>query len=149
MGDFVMNNENMNQNNQQNQNGYQQPQYQQPQYQQPQYQPQQKPPRNPQDGRAFSITALVIGCISVALCWAPIMNIILLACGILAIIFGNKGRKMSIMAYGKPSGIATAGFILGILGTAIVGLGAVSCVACYACASCASCGSASMLNGLF
>ena len=139
-----MNNENMNQNNNQ------QPQYQQqpPQYQPP-YQPYQKPPRNPLDGRAFSITALVIGCCSVALCWTPVMNIILLACGILAIIFGNKGRKMSIMAYGKPSGIATAGFVLGIVGTAITGLGAVSCVACYACSSCISCGTADMFNSLF
>ena len=67
------------------------------------------------------------------------MNIILLACGIMAIIMGNKGRKMSIMAYGKASGLATAGFILGIVGTAITGIGALSYIACVSCL-CTSCG---------
>ncbi len=141
-----MNNENMNpQDNQQNQGGNQQPQYQQPQYQyqQPQYQyqqPQYQPaPRNPHDGRGFSVASLVIGCCSIVLCWTPVLNLILLACGIIAIIMGTVGRKKSILAYGKASGLATAGLILGIIGTVITGIGAVSCLACIGCSSCAAC----------
>lgn len=119
---------------------YQQPQYQQPQYQQPQYQqPMYRQVRNPHDGRGFSIASLVIGCCATALCWTPVLNMILLACGVIAIIMGAKGRKKSIMAYGKPSGLATAGLVLGIIGTVITGVGAVSCLACIGCASCASC----------
>ena len=142
-----MNNGNMNpQNNQQNENANQQFTYQQPVYQQPVY---QQVPRNPHDGRGFSIASLVIGCCAVALCWTPIMNIILLACGIIAIIMGAKGRKMSIMAYGKPSGLATAGLVLGIIGTVITGIGAVSCLACASCYSCAACEAASAIGSLY
>ena len=77
------------------------------------------------------------------------MNIILLACGIIAIIMGAKGRKMSIMAYGKPSGLATAGLVLGIIGTVITGIGAVSCLACASCYSCAACEAASAIGSLY
>ena len=131
----------------QNQQQYQQPQYQQtqyqqqyqqPQYQQPQYQ-YQHTARNPKDGLGLSITSLVVGCCSILFCWTPVLNIILLACGIIAIIMGAAGRKKSILAYGRASGIATAGLVLGIIGTVITGIGAVSCLACVGCASCAAC----------
>lgn len=88
----------------------------------------------------MSIASLVIGCVSVALFWFSGLNLILLACGIVAIILGVKGRMKSIAAYGRASGLATAGLVLGIIGTVFTGVGALSCLACYGCASCASCG---------
>lgn len=136
---------------------YQQPQYQQPQYQQPQYQqtqyqqPQfpQKPPRNPNDGLGMSIASLVVGCCGILFCWVGILNFIILACGIVSVIMGNMGRKKSIMAYGKASALATAGFILGIVGTAISGIGAISCLACLSCSSCSACSAAGALENAF
>lgn len=123
---------------------YQQPGYQQPGYQQPVYQPNAyQQVRNPNDGRGLSITALVLGICGVVLSWVSVINVIVLAAGILGIIFGYKGRQKSIIAYGKPSGLATAGFILGIIGTSICGLGVLSCTICAAAVSgCSSCGSA-------
>ncbi len=158
-----MDNQNMNQQNGQMQNQqYQQngqipdPQYQQPyqqQYQQPYQQPYNpyppRQPRNPNDGRGFSITALVLGCCGVVFCWVGILNIIILACGILGIIFGVKGRQKSIMAYGRPSGLATAGFILGIIGTSICALGVLSYLSCVACYSCAACEVANTIDSMF
>ena len=49
------------------------------------------------------------------------LNFLLLAGSIAAIIMGAKGRKYSALAYGKPSGLATAGFVVSIVGTSIVG----------------------------
>lgn len=109
---------------------YQQPAYQQPVYQQPVY---QQRPRNPQDGKGLSITALVLGICGVALCWIGGLNIVILVLSILGIIFGVIGRKKSIAAYGKASGLATAGLVLGIIGTAISGIGVLACTACAAC----------------
>ena len=118
---------------------YQQPVYQQPVYQQPVY----RPVRNPNDGRGLSIAALVLGICGVVLAWISVLNVIVLAAGILGIVFGYKGRQKSIMAYGKASGLATAGFVLGIIGTSICGLGVLSCTVCAAAVSgCSSCGSA-------
>ena len=101
-----MNNENMNQQNNQ-------------------------PEKAPNDGRTFSITALVLGCCCCAL---PMINlvftVILLACGITAIVLGVKGRQMSRAVKGKPSGLATAGFVLGIIGTVITGLSLLALIAC-------------------
>jgi len=130
---------------------YQQPQYQapqQPQYQQPQYQPQyQQPqyqyqqPQKPNDGKGLSIAALVLGIVGVVFCWVGGLNIVVLALCILGIIFGSMGRKKSIEVYGKASGMATAGLVLGIIGTAFAALGVVACVACTGCFSCPGCAS--------
>lgn len=128
------------------QTAYQQPVYQQPVYQQPVYQqPVYGQPRNPNDGKGLSITALVLGICGVVLSWISVINVIVLAAGIFGIIFGYKGRQKSIAAYGKASGLATAGFVLGIIGTSICGVGVLSCTVCVAAVSgCSSCGSAAL-----
>lgn len=127
----------------------QQPMHQQPVYQQPVYQqPVYRQPRNPNDGRGLSITALVLGICGVVLSWVSVLNVVVLAAGILGIIFGYKGRQKSIDAYGKPSGLATAGFVLGIVGTSICGVGVLSCTVCVAAAGCSSCAAAESLGML-
>jgi len=153
-----MDNQNMNQQNDQVQNQQYQQNSQNPnqQYQQPYQQPYQqyynpyppRQPRNPNDGCGFSITALVLGCCGIVFCWAAGLNFVLLACDILGIIFGVKGRKKSTLAYGKPSGLATAGFVLGIIGTAICALGVLSCVACASCDACYGCAMASAFESM-
>ncbi len=107
---------------------------------------QQPMPQKPSDGHGFSIASLVVGICSVLFFWVGGLNIVLLACGIVAIILGNKGRQMSIAVNGKASGLATAGFVLGIIGTVFAGIGVVSCLACVGCASCAE---AAMMESLF
>ena len=147
-----MNNTNFDPNNNvqpeqpQNQPPYQQPQYQQPQYQQPQYQQppyqQYQYPQMPMQstaGKGQSVAALVLGIVSAAfsmfLAVAFPINLIFLVCGIVGIVLGVIGRKKSIEANGKASGLATAGFVLSIIGTVLSGLFIVSCLACVACAS--------------
>lgn len=64
-----------------------------------------------------AVTALVLGIISCVCSVCYIVGwIIGLVCGILAIIFGVKARKQT------PGGMATAGFVLGIVGTSLCGV---------------------------
>ena len=62
------------------------------------------------ESKGMSIAALVLGIVSVVFCSAGLINI---SCGVLAIIFGTKGKKKN----GK--GMAKAGFILGIVGLSL------------------------------
>ncbi|MBO5009381.1 MAG: hypothetical protein IKJ13_02665 [Clostridia bacterium] len=88
-------------------------------------------------GKGQSVAALVLGIVSAAfsmfLAVAFPVNLIFLACGIIGIVLGVMGRKKSIEANGKASGIATAGFVLSIIGTVLSALFIVSCLACVAC----------------
>lgn len=77
----------------------------------------------PQPETAFAITSLVLGCVGIILFWmygiAPI----------LAIIFGgisiSKSKKLGV----KPSGMATAGLVLGIVELAVIVLFVIAIVA--------------------
>lgn len=75
------------------------------------------------DGKGFSVAAVVFGIAGIMLGWFPVLNIIVLVCSILGIVFGVKGRKMSLAANGISSGLATAGLILGIIGLCFTVLG--------------------------
>lgn len=88
------------------------------------------------EGKGFSIAALVLGIIGLIGGWFPYVGYFTLACSILGIIFGVKGRKMSVAVHGKASGLATAGLVLGIVGTAICALG-VLCIGCASALICA------------
>ncbi len=104
-----------------------------------------QPGGNPDDGKGLSIAALVLGICGCALFWFSVANVIILAANILGIIFGIKGRKKSMAAYGKASGIATAGLVLSIIGTSICGIGVLSCTVCVGCTACAAQGALSEL----
>lgn len=93
-----------------------------------------QPNGNPDDGKAFSITALVLGIVSVVFLWFfGVISILFIATGVLGIILGYIGRKKSIACYGKASGMATAGFVLSIVATSIAIVYVASCVACAGC----------------
>ena len=96
-------------------------------------------PKQQNDGKTFSILGIVFGGCS-ALFSALFMTIfavsvMFLFLGIAGIILGVMGRKQSIECYGKPTGIATAGFLVSIIGTAISSLFILSCLACASCVS--------------
>lgn len=97
------------------------------------YQPNDSQPGSVSDGKGQSIAALVLGIIGVVFCWIPYGNLIVLVCAILGIVFGFKGRQASIAVHGKASGLATAGFVLGIIGASICGIGVLSCTVCVSC----------------
>ncbi|MDR2048517.1 MAG: DUF4190 domain-containing protein [Treponema sp.] len=75
----------------------------------------------------MGIAALVCGIISVLCSFTGYGAIVGVALGIVAIILGVKARKDPSQA-----GTATAGLVLGIIGTALSGILFIACVACTA-----------------
>lgn len=67
-----------------------------------------------------SVSAMVLGIVSVGFGIffdvIPVINIVNLIIAILAVNFGSKARRGSFVVYGTVSGMATAGFVLGIIG---------------------------------
>ena len=91
-------------------------------------------PQAPQDnGKGISIAALVLGVLGIVGGWIPVVCYFTTVCAILGLIFGVIGRKKSIAACGKASGLATAGFVLGIIGTAVAAVGLICGIACVGC----------------
>ena len=84
------------------------------------------------NGKGFSIAALVLGIVAIVLAWFYMVNIAALVCGIVGIILAVKGKKLA-KAAGAPTGIATAGLVLSIIGTIIAGIGFLACTICVAC----------------
>lgn len=125
------------------QGGYQQPQ---PNgYTNQQYQPQMpygQPPygQKPNDGKGMSIAALVLGICGLVIPWAGFVA------SILGIVFGIIGRSKSVACYGRASGMATAGLVTGIVGTAFGLIWIIACVSCADCISCGLCGSSNALR---
>ena len=95
----------------------------------------QATPEVANEGKGFSIAALVLGVLGIVGGWIPVVCYFTTICAILGIVFGVKGRKMSVAVHGKASGLATAGLVLGIIGTAFAVLGLLCTVVCAAAAS--------------
>ena len=105
---------------------FQQP-LQQQQYYQPPYQQQPMyyaPP--PVPGKGMAIASLVLGICSI---------VYLFVLGIVGIVLAVMAKKRMTEA-GYPPGIANAGLVLSIIGTAIGALLFISCIACVGVASC-------------
>ena len=82
------------------------------------------------NGKNLSVAALILGILGIIGGWFPIIQYFTTVCAILGIVFGVKGRKKSVEAEGKASGLATAGLVLGIIGTAFAALGILCTVVC-------------------
>ena len=74
----------------------------------------------------LAVASLVCGILGIVLYWW--IGILGLIPAIVAIVLGVKARRIA-MQFGEPSGMATAGFVLGIVGTCLIGLSLV-CAAC-------------------
>ncbi len=81
------------------------------------------------NGQNLSIAALVLGILGIIGGFIPIVCYFTTVCAILGIVLGAKGRQMSAAANGTASGLATAGLVLGIIGTAFAVLGLI-CTVC-------------------
>lgn len=77
-------------------------------------------------GKNFSIAALVCGILGIVGSFIPIVSYFTLVLAILGIVFGVKGRKM---ATPETKGLATAGFVLGIIGVCFAVIGVI-CAIC-------------------
>ena len=85
------------------------------------------------DGKGFSIAALVLGIVGVVGVIISLLHFavyVTSACAILGIIFGALGRIKCKAATGRSSGLATAGLVLGIIGTSLSIVGLVCNIAC-------------------
>ena len=131
-------NQNPNQNPDPN---FQNPNYQNPNFQNPNYMPPQPPMGPVNDGKGMSIAALVCGILGIIGGFIPIVTYFTTVLAILGLIFGVIGRKKSTLVYGKASGLATAGLVLGVIGVAFAVLGLLCSIVCTA-AICASAGAA-------
>lgn len=84
------------------------------------------------EGKGWSIAALVLGILGIVGGWFPVVCYFTTICAILGVVFGVKGRKMSVAANGKASGLATAGLVLGIIGVVFAALGLICTAVCSA-----------------
>ena len=84
------------------------------------------------NGKALSVTALVLGIIATVLAWFYMVNIVAIACGIVGIVCAVNGKKKAT-AVGAPTGVGTAGLVLSIIGTCLAAVGFFSCTLCVLC----------------
>lgn len=93
--------------------------------------------------------SLVLGIVAVVLCWfsATIwLGIIGLVCGIIGLVLGIQVRKGCQAAGVKPDGMATAGFVLSIIGLALCALMLICCGIIVGAAGCVACQAANYLH---
>ena len=95
-----------------------------------------------QNGKGMSIAALICGILGIVGSFIPVVCYFTLILSILGIVFGVKGQKIA-KATGEGKGLATAGLVLGIVGTAFGAVGAL-CAVCALCAIGAAGGLAGM-----
>lgn len=111
---------------------YQPPQPQQQYYQPaPQYQQQPMgyyPQPMPVPGKGMAIASLVLGICSI---------VYLFFLGIIGIVLAVMAKK-KMLAAGYPTGLATAGLVLSIIGTALGAILVVTCLSCIGAAGCAA-----------
>lgn len=99
------------------------------------------------NGKSLSIAALVLGIIACVLAWFYMINIAALICGVIGIVCAVKGKKLAVAA-AAPTGIATAGLVLSIIGLCLGAIGFLSCTLCVMCAGSAASGLAAELGAL-
>ncbi|KNZ43205.1 hypothetical protein [Acetobacterium bakii] len=74
--------------------------------------------------------SLVLGIISLVSIFTGYFVLIGIACAIVGLIFGIQIRKAAQLEGFNPSNIATAGFILSLIGVILCTIVFISCVAC-------------------
>ncbi|MBQ9544738.1 MAG: hypothetical protein IJV00_06405 [Clostridia bacterium] len=101
------------------------------------------PPQN-FPGKGLCIAGLVLGIVSIVLCWWYMINIAALATSIIGLVCAVVGRKKGLAA-GYRSGIGTAGLVCSIIGCCFAGVFFLTCTVCV-CSTASSIGALSSLN---
>ena len=84
---------------------------------------------SPTPTKGMSIAALVCGIVGIVGSFIPVVSYVSLVLAILGIVFGVKGMKQAKVT-GQGKGLAVAGLVLGIIGTAFAAIGVLCVVAC-------------------
>ncbi|MBU4439309.1 MAG: hypothetical protein L6276_04805 [Acetobacterium sp.] len=77
-----------------------------------------------------AIASLVLGIVSLVCIFLGYFTIIGIVCAIIGLIFAIQIRKAGELEGFKPSGMATAGLVLNIIGLGLCALAFIACVAC-------------------
>ena len=84
-------------------------------------------------GKGKSIAGLVLGIVSLIICWIPVWGAIpalpMAIVGLVLSVLGGKKAK----AAGQKSGLATAGLVIGIIATVLSAITFLSCGLCVIC----------------
>ena len=94
------------------------------------------PARTPSNG--LSVAALVCGLIGIIGSFIPVVKYFTLVLAVLGIVFGVLGKKKAAQAGSTNTGLATAGLVLGIIGTAFSAVGVICALACVGAANAAA-----------
>lgn len=97
---------------------------------------QNEPVKAPSSG--LSVAALVCGLLGIIGSFIPIVKYFTLVLAILGIVFGVIGKKKAAESGNTNTGLATAGLVLGIIGTAFSAVGVICALACVGAASAAA-----------
>ena len=87
----------------------------------------------------MAVAGLVLGILSAVGGFIPILNWFAWVFGITGIILSIRGKKQA-KAENQPTGTATAGLVLSIIGTVIAFSGFICAVVCVACLGAAGAG---------
>ena len=79
----------------------------------------------------MAVASLVLGIISILFSFIPALNFVGLASGIVGLILGIIAKKQN------PSGMATAGLVLSIIGVSITLLFVIACASVFGNLACA------------
>ncbi|MBR5714718.1 MAG: DUF4190 domain-containing protein, partial [Clostridia bacterium] len=97
--------------------------------------------------KGISIAALVCGIVGIVGAWFPVICYFALIIAIVGIVLGAIGMKKA-KENNEPTGLATAGLVLGIIGTALAVIGVICIVACTVAANAAGSQYLDQLNDL-
>lgn len=76
-----------------------------------------------------AVAALVCGILGIVGSFLPVVCYFTTILAILGLVFGVQGKKIAAET-GEGEGLATAGFVLGVIGTASAALGIICSIAC-------------------
>ena len=80
-------------------------------------------------GKGLAITGFVLGIVSVVLCWFGVFSFLALPLAIVGLVLSIVGGK-KLKANNMPTGLATAGLVIGIISVVLTGIVFVSCGLC-------------------
>ncbi len=102
-----------------------------------------------QSGKGMSLGGLICGIVSLVFAWffswAGFGAVVGLIAGIVGVILSVMGGKKSKLA-GEPSGLATAGLVVSIIGLVFSGIFFITCTICTGCIACSGKGIVDQIN---
>lgn len=83
-------------------------------------------------GKGQSIAGFVCSLVALVICWFGYVSFVALPLAIVGLVLSVLGGK-KLKANNQKSGLATAGFVLGIIAVVLSGIAFITCGLCAAC----------------